>query len=140
MKDDKEPWFKGPPEVYCVILSKNKVLSCKNLSWFDKTKKYYTNKISICRWNKETLGDHLTFFWIEDDIDLYFKTIGIQGSVDEQGNTLILPKIDLAEYAVSKKGGFTEADDELGRLSIHYSNNDNILYTAGNNIKFSVSH
>ncbi|MBN2441250.1 MAG: hypothetical protein JXJ04_07880 [Spirochaetales bacterium] len=140
MTDDEEPWYKGKPEVFCVILTNYGVLSCKNMSWFDKIKTYYYEKVSICEWNRDDLGNYLTFVWIEDDYDWFLKTIGISGSTDKDGKLIVFPTIVLDCYPASQPGGFTDADQIMGSISIKYSENDNISYTADDNIIFSVGH
>ncbi len=140
MVDDMEPWFKGSPEVFCIVLANNGVLSCKNLVWFDKIKTYYYETMPICKWTRQILGDYLTFLWIEDDVDIYVKTLSISGSTDNNGNLIVFPSIELDCYPPDISGGFTEADDILGSVAVKYSDPDNSTYTANNNVLFALGH
>ena len=78
--DDKEPWFRGRPEIYCWVVYENGFK--KQLHWpevKEVNKEYYFNckRPVIDQWRKEEF-EHVAFIWYEQDVKFHVGYVKVK--------------------------------------------------------------
>ena len=119
-----EAWTNGRPEVRVDVIFMNDVLPTKTLHYNgDNNKGWWkgatkTLNSQIINWNKEAIGQYITYYWSEEDpgsnVD---KTIAVMASLPNGTTTTVTKTIRAGKH-----------DEEIGSSSVNY---DDIIPSGG---------
>ncbi len=139
--DDKEPWIKGPAEIFSAYLyldsSANvKKITLKDLVFFDYVKKWYDSTNSnnqlplyLFKFDTSLYGNIIVCFYIEDDFDWFGNIKHISIAAGNSGGNFDI-EFDCTSNFLGKN--FTIYDDYMGDFVMYASDPDQVTYSTGN--------